>query len=117
MINALKDKIIVEFLKTTKTETGLIIPDSAKDPQGFGRVLSVGEEVKNIKEGDVLVFHMMAGMDLILNKTVQKCLKAEEVYGILDDEDLVSRLEPLVFEAKSEKSKIVKSGTGGVIIA
>ena len=116
MINALKDKIIVEFLRTTKTESGLIIPDSAKDPQGFGRVLSVGEEVKNIKEGDVLVFHMMAGMDLILNKTVQKCLKAEEVYGILDDEDLVSRLEPLVFEAKEEK-KIVKDRTGGVIIA
>ena len=116
MINALKDKIIVEFLKTAKTESGLIIPDSAKDPQGFGRVLSVGEEVRNIKEGDVLVFHMMAGMDLILNKTVQKCLKAEEVYGILDDEDLVSRLEPLVFEAKPEK-KIVKASTGGVIIA
>jgi len=116
MINALADKIVVEFLRTTKTETGLIIPDSAQDPQGYGRVLSVGEEVKNIKEGDVLVFHMRAGMDLILDKKVQKCLKVEEVYGILEDEELISRLEILGLETKPEASKIVKP-TGGVIIA
>ena len=114
MIKAIEDKIIVEFLRTTKTETGLIIPDVAQDPQGYGKVLSVGEQVKNIKVGDTLVFHMRAGMDLILNKKVQKCLKSEEVYGILEDDNLSDRLKPLSFEIK-EPSKIVKPG--GVVIA
>ena len=80
MINALADKIVVEFLRTTKSEGGLIIPDIAQDPQGYGKVLSVGEDVKIIKEGDILVFHMRAGMDLILDAKVQKCLKAEEEF-------------------------------------
>ncbi len=107
----------MEFLRTTKTETGLIIPDSAQDPQGYGKVLSVGEMLAEtkIEEGSILVFHQRAGMDLILNKTVQKVLKYEEVYGILEDDELVNRLEPLKFEAK-EASRIVPAG-GGVVIA
>jgi len=117
MINAVADKIVVEFLRTTKTETGLIIPDSAQDPQGYGKVLSVGEllDETKIKVGDVVVFHMRAGMDMILGKKVQKCLKYEEVYGILEDDNLKDRLKPLSFEVK-EPSKIVRPG-GGVVIA
>jgi len=44
-------------------------------------------------------------------------LKYEEVFGVLEDEELISRLEPLSFEIK-EPSKIIKpSGGGGVVIA
>jgi len=108
----------VEFLRTTKTESGLIIPSAAQDPQGYGKVLSVGEllaETK-VKVGSIVVFHMRAGMDMVIGKQVQKCLKYEEVFGILDDEELESRLEPLSFEVK-EPSKIVTPGGGGVVIA
>ncbi len=117
MITAVADKIVVEYLKTTKTETGLIIPQVANDPQGYGKVLSVGELLKEtkIKEGDIIVFHAMAGMDMILGKKVQKCLKYEEVYGILDDEELISRLMPLEFAGKEES--LIKSTKGGIIIA
>ncbi|MCK5611885.1 hypothetical protein KAR91_58990 [Candidatus Pacearchaeota archaeon] len=117
MIKAVADKIVVEFLRTAMTETGLILPDMVEDPQGFGKVLSIGSEVENIKEGDILVFHMRAGMDLILNKRVQKCLKYEEVYGVLEDKELESRLEPLEFAGKSEGANLVKPAGGGVVIA
>lgn len=119
MINAVADKIVVEFLRTTKTESGLIIPGIAQDPQGYGKVLSVGELIAEtkIKVGDVIVFHSRAGMDLILNEKVQKCLKYEEVYGILEDDELISRLEPLEFKAKSEDKNIVQPAKGGIVIA
>jgi co-chaperonin GroES (HSP10) len=117
MIKAVADKIVVEFLRTATTEAGLILPDMGQDPQGFGKVLSVGSEVENIKEGDILVFHMRAGMDLILNKRVQKCLKYEEVYGVLEDKELESRLESLEFAGKSESTNLVKPARGGVVIA
>jgi len=119
MINAVADKVVVEFLRTTKSEGGLVIPDVAQDPQGYGKVLSVGELLADtkIKVGCVVVFHMRAGMDLIINKTVQKCLKYEEIFGVLDDKELISRLAPIKFEASNEPSKIVKPARGGVIIA
>lgn len=116
MIKAVADKIVVEFLRTAITETGLILPDMVEDPQGFGKVLSIGDKVENIKEGDILVFHMRAGMDLILNRKVQKCLKYEEVYGVLEDKELESRLEPLEFAGKAEGSKIVRPPAGGGVV-
>lgn len=114
MIQALGDKIIVEVLKITKTESGLIIPDTVQSPQGYGRVLSSGEQVENIKDGDVLMFHIMAGMDIVAEKKVLKCLKYEELYGVLDDKELVSKMEPIVIGAPSV---IAKPKTGGIVIA
>ncbi len=117
MINAIEDKIVVEYLRKTSTSTGLVIPEVAQDPQGYGKVLSLGEKIENkkIKVDDILVFHTRAGMDLIQGRKVLKCLKYEEVYGILDDDDLVSRLEPLDFTVKSEKSKIIQPAKRGGI--
>lgn len=116
MINAIGDKIIIEYMREAQTETGILLPDTSQDPQGYGRVLSVGNEVEHIKEGDVLVFHTRAGMDFILDKKIQKCLKYEEVYGILNDKGLENRLETLEFAGKSEGSTLVKPA-GGVVIA
>jgi len=91
----------------------------AQDPQGYGKVLSLGEEVANkrMNVGDILVFHTRAGMDMIHGKVVLKCLKYEEVYGILEDEDLAKRLEPLEFKGKTEGSQIVQPRKEGIVIA
>ncbi len=120
MINAVFDKIVVEYLRKTKSSQGIFIPESAQDPQGYGRVLSIGDQVEAVntkmKVGDILIFHTRAGMDLIHEKTVLKCIKYEEIYGILDDDDeLISRLEPLVFKTK-EKSSIIKPASPGPIV-
>ena len=101
MIEAIGDKIIVEYLRITKTKAGLIIPDGTHEPQGYGKVLSIGDEVKNIKKGIIIVFHTRAGMDMILDSKVHKCLKSEEIYGILKDKELLTRLEPLEMKLRS----------------
>lgn len=76
----------------------------------------MGENVpKTIKVGDVLVFHTRAGMDLIQQKKVHKCVKYDEIYGVLNDEELISRLEPLELKGK-EKSNIVKPNQGGGVV-
>jgi hypothetical protein len=91
----------------------------AQDPQGYGKVLSLGKDAANkeIKEGDILVFHTRAGMDLIQGKKVLKCLKYEEIYGVLHDDELASRLEPLEFRGKSEGSNIVQPAPKGIVVA
>lgn len=111
MIDAIEDKIVVEYLKASKTKGGLILPEGAQEPQGYGKVLSVGEDVNDkIKVDQILVFHARAGMDMIIDDTVQKCLKSEEVYGILEDDELKELLEPLTLKAKPEDNIIKPSG-------
>lgn len=111
MIKAVSDKIIVEFLKREITSGGIIAPENALvDPQGYGKVLSIGEEVQIIKEGDFIVFHPRAGMDMVLDTKILKVLKYEEIYGTIEDKDFIAQFEQLHFEMKPqvEKASIIK---------
>ena len=88
-VRAVKDKIVVEVLKPEeKTQGGIIIPETAeKDPQGYGRVISVGEEITTIKEGDTILFAKFGGQDILIDRQIMKVLMYNEVYGILEEED------------------------------
>lgn len=94
MIKAVDDKIIVEVMKPGTTKGGLVIPTTTADPQAYGKVMSVGENVgNNVKIGYMLVFHPKAGMDMVMTNKIMKVLKYGEVWGILQEEELIGRLE------------------------
>ena len=86
-VKAVKDKVVVEILKQEeKTEGGNIVPATAeKDPQGYGRVLSVGEEITTIKEGDIILFAKFGGQAMLIENRIMKVLGYPEVYGILEE--------------------------------
>jgi chaperonin GroES len=89
MIQAILDKVIVHALKKEKSKGGLIIPDSVQEPQSFGEVLSVGEDVKGIEVGDVLIFHASGGMALTVGGKLLKCLMVKEIYGIVKSDEFL----------------------------
>mgnify|MGYP001267521813 CR=1 FL=1 len=86
MIQAKNDHVIAkEIIKTEELqESGLIIPLTVKvEPQKYGTVLSVGEDVTNFKVGDIIVYHQVGGQAIILNGEILKVLKKNEIYGTL----------------------------------
>ena len=88
IIQAIRDKIavrVIEQKKTSVTESISKIGD--RGPQSYGRVVSIGEEVKNVREGDIIIFHKNAGMILVIGKTVYKLMSLGDIYGILRDRD------------------------------
>lgn len=62
-LQAVKDKIVTEIVQEdTITPGGIVIPETARQsPHSLGKVISVGEEVKNIEIGDILMFHRHSG--------------------------------------------------------
>jgi co-chaperonin GroES (HSP10) len=98
-------------MRANKTAGGLILPENAKDSQGYGRVISAGElvtEGTDIKEGDYLVYHPMAGMDMLMDKRILKVLKYEELYGILQDDGIKETLEPVIYGGTSEGQTLIQ---------
>ena len=118
MIQAISDKIVVESMRVGKTEAGIIIPDSGSDSVGYGKIISIGDDIPKtiVTVGNILVFHPRAGMDNLINETLLKVLKYEEVYGILTDKDIINTLTPIVIGKKAQDPSIVTGG-GGVVIA
>lgn len=87
-VKAVNDKVVVELLQEDdKTTGGIIIPETAeKEPQGYGRVLSVGEDIKTIKKGDILLFAKHGGQAMMIERRILKVLAYGELYGILEEE-------------------------------
>jgi co-chaperonin GroES (HSP10) len=108
MIQAIGTKIVVEVLIKTKTRGGILIPTNViAEPQSYGKVLSVGEDVKNVKVDDTIVFHPNAGLAMTFNKIIYKVLENGEVYGILSDES-VEELHNLSFAGKTEGEDLIR---------
>ena len=106
MIKATGDIILVKFVKINQSKGGIIVPENAStgEPQGYGEILSIGEEVPDtLKEGNIVVFHNMSGQLLTSGKKVFRVLRYSEMYGVLTDDDVKKQLEDLVLERPSEK--------------
>jgi co-chaperonin GroES (HSP10) len=91
-------------MRRAKTGGGIVIPGNVADPQAYGKVLSVGEDAanKSIKEGDIIVCHLNAGMDMVMERNLMRTLKYDEIYGVLKDKDFEKNLEEMVITGSSE---------------
>ncbi|WP_025270477.1 co-chaperone GroES [Hippea sp. KM1] len=79
-LKPLMDRILVEPQDLEqKTESGIIIPDTAKEKPQQGKVVEVGEDVETVKKGDVIVFEKYAGNEIKLDDKRYVILKEDEV--------------------------------------
>ena len=114
-IKAVDDKVIGIALKPRQLslpDSKIVLPTDAIKPQMYVKVLSVGEKVENIKEGDVIVCHPNGGQLSILENYMCKILTYGEIYGVLEGEE-VSEDDYQVFSPKApeEKNRIVRPNT------
>lgn len=93
-------------MRATKTKGGLVLPESASSPQGYGKVVSVGEDMSDkVKEGDVLIFHPNAGMDMLLKEQIFKVVPYNEIYGVLHDKEIEETLDFIKIGNREEEGK------------
>jgi len=80
----LKDRVFVSYTsELDKTAGGLYIPDTAKEKPQTGKVEAVGEEVKQIKVGDKILFDKYSGSKINIDNNEYLIVKEEDVLGIL----------------------------------
>ena len=93
-IKPLEDRILVEVLDAeTKTASGLVIPDTAKEKPQEGKVLAVGpgrfdEDGEkripmDIKAGDTVIFSKYGGTEVSYDGKDYLLLSARDVLAIV----------------------------------
>jgi co-chaperonin GroES (HSP10) len=111
MIDAINDKVVGVIMKRGKTSSGIIIPEAVQEPQAFCKVISVGKDIKSgIKVGDIVVSHIRAGMDVVIEKELIKVLKEDEIYGTLTDKKTLDTLEAIQLTTKKESTIVAPHG-------
>jgi chaperonin GroES len=88
-LRPLGDRVILQYQKAEeKTQTGIILPDSAKEKPQEATVIAVAagneEEKPQVKEGDKVIFSKYSGTEVKLE---------EEEYIIISQKDIIAVVE------------------------
>jgi chaperonin GroES len=89
----LEDRVVIQVLEQEeKTQSGIVLPDTAKEKPTKGKVIAAGPGRYDdngkiipmpVTEGDVVVFAKYAGTELKLDGEDYLVLRASDLIGIL----------------------------------
>ena len=87
-IKPLADRVLVEPLEAeTKTASGIIIPDSAKEKPQQGKVVAVGKGKKDhdmtVKIGDLVLYGKYSGSELKHEGSDYLIMREEDILAII----------------------------------
>ncbi len=95
-VKPLGDKVLVKRDEAgDKTESGIYLPESAKDKPKTGTVQAVGTGALNtetgeripltLKKGDKVIFSSYAGSEVKLDKDTLLIMSENEILAVIDD--------------------------------
>jgi chaperonin GroES len=93
-LRPLGDKILVKRLEAeTKTKSGIVLPDSAKEKPKQGTVIAVGEGKRlengsrspmNVKKNDRVLFTSYAGTEVKIDGEELLIMSEDDVLAVVD---------------------------------
>lgn len=88
-IKPLADRVLIEpTAAEEKTLSGIIIPDTAKEKPLRGKVLAVGQGIKDdpmiLKAGDEVLYGKYAGTEIELEGTKYLIMRQSDVLAVID---------------------------------
>ena len=87
-IKPLADRVVVEPAEAeTKTVSGIIIPDTAKEKPQRGKVVAVGngtkDQVMTVKVGDEVLYGKYSGTEIAIDGTNYLIMRESDIYAIV----------------------------------
>ena len=93
-VKPLEDRVLIRPSDPeTKTDSGIYLPESAKEKPiqgkivatGPGKLLDSGERVKpSVKKGDTVVFGKYAGTEIEIKKVTHMIMRESELLGVIE---------------------------------
>jgi chaperonin GroES len=93
-LRPLGDKILVKRVEAeTKTKSGIVLPDSAKEKPRRGKILSVGEGKRletgeraavDVKKGDEVIFASYAGTEIKIDGEELMIMSVDDVLAVVE---------------------------------
>lgn len=83
-----EDRVLVEASAAeTKTASGIIIPDTAKEKPQKGKVVAIGEGLKDkpvtVKVGDLVLYGKYSGTEINLDGKEYLVMRNSDIFGTI----------------------------------
>jgi len=83
-IKPLGDRVVaVKEEAKTKTASGLYLPDNAKEKPVLAKIIAVGKEVENVKDGDKILYKEYTTTEIKIDGTEYLIVREEDILGTL----------------------------------
>lgn len=83
----LKDRVFVSYTEELeRTSGGIYIPDAAKEKPQRGKIEAIGDEVKQVKVGDQILFDKFSGSKIKIGDQEYLILKEQDILGTFSSE-------------------------------
>lgn len=83
-IQPLADRVIIEPIEPeTKTASGIIIPDTAKEKPQKGKVIAIGSDPLTVKEGDTVIYGKYSGTEITIEDKKYLIMRETDIYVIV----------------------------------
>lgn len=87
------DKLVIEMVAVEeKTNSGIVLPTSAKEAPSVAKVLAIGDEILNdeekkdlVKIGDKIIFSKYSGTEVKLDKKEYIIVKIADVLAVVEE--------------------------------
>jgi co-chaperonin GroES (HSP10) len=79
-------KVLVKVEERPRTAGEAVkfhLPDQVYSPSDRGIIAAIGENVENVKEGDMILYRWKAGDDFVVDGEHWLFLEEEEIYAII----------------------------------
>ena len=93
-VRPLEDRVLIKPIEAeTKTESGIYLPESAKEKPmqgkivavGPGKLLDTGERVQpSVKKGDTVVFGKYSGTEIEIKNVKHMIMRESELLGLIE---------------------------------
>ena len=93
-LRPLGDKILVRRVEAeTKTKSGIVLPDSAKEKPRRGKIISLGDGKRlesgeraawNVKKGDEVIFASYAGTEIKIDGEELMIMSEDDVLAVVE---------------------------------
>src|SRR6266508_5812587 len=81
----LKDRCFVSYTEELeRTAGGIYIPDAAKEKPQRGKIEAIGDDVKAVKVGEIVLFDKYSGSKINVDGTDYLIIKEEDILGIFE---------------------------------
>ena len=85
-LNATFDNVILEMIVESKVVDGIVLPDSANNSDcKKGKVLSVGPDVIDLEEGNVVIIGPYDGIELKQDQKFYRIMKESEILALFEE--------------------------------
>jgi len=95
-VKPIGDKILVKRADAQeKTDSGIYLPESAKDKPKEGKVIAVGQGILNkdtgkympftVKKGDRIIFTSYSGTEIKLDGTDYLIMSEDDILGVIEN--------------------------------